>query len=139
MDVRSRIQYHMDKRQWSVYRLAKESGLSSKTLYNMFHRESEPEFATLELICQAFGLSLAQFFAEGDIVEVTPRINNMIQLWKTLTPQQQDAIETTCSCSANNKNDQRTQMEYDGLFSCKNIFSPGSISLLLETKKLRGT
>ena len=95
MDVRSRILSHMEQRQWSVYRLAQESDMSSKTLYNMFKRQSDPEIATLEVICKAFGITLSQFFADQEIVEVTPTLKAAIDDWQELSPTQQAIIEAT--------------------------------------------
>lgn len=95
MDVRSRIMRFMDQRQWTVYRLAKECDMSSKTLYNMFNRQSDPEIATLEIICRAFDISLAQFFADNEIIEVTPGMKERLTLWDELSPKQQAIIEAT--------------------------------------------
>jgi len=95
MDVRSRILSYLEQRQWSIYRLAKECDMSSKTLYNMFTRKSDPELATLEVICGALGISLSQFFAENEIIEVTPGLKERIALWNELSPKQQEIIEAT--------------------------------------------
>ncbi|MCR4601771.1 MAG: helix-turn-helix transcriptional regulator [Clostridia bacterium] len=54
----------MKERGWSIYRLAKETGLSQSTLAHIFRKDSVPTVATLEVICRSFGLSLSQFFAE---------------------------------------------------------------------------
>ena len=64
MDARMRIRELMGERQWSEYRLALASGLSQSTISNIFKRNTVPSVATLEAICAAFGISLAQFFAE---------------------------------------------------------------------------
>jgi len=85
----------MEQRQWSVYRLAQECDMSSKTLYNMFKRQSDPEIATLEVICKAFGITLSQFFADQEIVEVTPTLKAAIDDWQELSPTQQAIIEAT--------------------------------------------
>ena len=74
MDTHSRLRQLMAERGWTAYRLAKESGLSESTLANIFKRNTVPSISTLESVCSAFGISLAQFFAEGDIVELTPEI-----------------------------------------------------------------
>ena len=72
MDTHSRLRQLMAERGWTAYRLAKESGLSESTLANIFKRNTVPSISTLESVCSAFGISLAQFFAEGDIVELPP-------------------------------------------------------------------
>ena len=55
-DVISRIESLMDERKWTAYRLAKETGLSSSTITNMFRRNTVPSIPTLETICEAFGM-----------------------------------------------------------------------------------
>ena len=68
MDVLGRIEQLMEQRGWSVYRLCKESGLAQSTLSHVFRKDSEPTISTLETICKAFGLTLGEFFAEGEFV-----------------------------------------------------------------------
>ena len=62
MDVLERLRHLMDERGWTVYRVARESGLSEKTVYNIYSRNTMPSIPTLEAICNAFGITLAQFF-----------------------------------------------------------------------------
>jgi hypothetical protein len=51
-----------------------------------------PSVATLEMICKGFGITLAQFFAEGNMVELTEEQRRMFKAWRTLSPEQKDAI-----------------------------------------------
>ena len=46
---------------------------------------------TLESICKGFGITLSQFFAEGEMVELTPELQEVFENWRTLTPEQKDA------------------------------------------------
>lgn len=50
MDVSERIEQLMHQRNWSVYRLGKESGLAQSTLSHVFRKDSEPTLSTLETI-----------------------------------------------------------------------------------------
>ena len=77
MDTHSRLRQLMAERGWTAYRLAKESGLSESTLANIFKRNTVPSIATLEAVCSAFGISLAQFFAESEMVELTPELKEL--------------------------------------------------------------
>lgn len=65
MDAQKRIRQLMEERGWTDYRLAKEANLSHSTVTNMFNRNNAPTPPTLEAVCKAFGITLAQFFAEG--------------------------------------------------------------------------
>ena len=91
MDTHSRLRQLMAERGWKAYRLAKESGLSESTLANIFKRNTVPSISTLESVCSAFGISLAQFFAEGDIVELTPELKELFNNWVALAPEQKQA------------------------------------------------
>lgn len=85
MDTRARIRKLMEERNWTEYRLSIASGLSQSTVANIFNRNTTPSVATLESICQAFGVTLAQFFADGDMVELSPEQREMFAAWSTLT------------------------------------------------------
>lgn len=91
MDTHSRLRQLMAERGWTAYRLAKESGLSESTLANIFKRNTVPSIGTLESVCSAFGISLAQFFAEGEMVELTPELKELFDNWVSLTPEQKQA------------------------------------------------
>ena len=92
MDVNERIRVLMNERGWTPYRLAKESGLSDGTVGNIFRRNTVPSMATLEAICCGLKISLAQFFAEEDIVELTPDLKELFDDWVNLTAEQKDAV-----------------------------------------------
>ena len=91
MDTHSRLRQLMAERGWTAYRLAKESGLSESTLANIFKRNTVPSIATLEAVCSAFGISLAQFFAGSEMVELTPELKELFDNWVSLTPEQKQA------------------------------------------------
>lgn len=88
MDTLERLRQLMERQGWTEYRLAKESGLSISTIANIYRRNALPSIPTLEAICRAFGLTLSQFFAEGELVELSPELNELFDQWKTLTQEQ---------------------------------------------------
>ena len=81
----------MKEREWTEYRLSKECGLSESTLANIFRRNTVPSITTLETICDAFGITLSQFFAEGEMVELTPELKTLFDNWVSLTADQKEA------------------------------------------------
>ena len=92
MDAKERIKKLMQERNWTEYRLAIASGLSQSTIANIFNRNTTPSVVTLEAICQGFGITLAQFFAEGDMIELTEEQKEMFNAWSTLTKEQKDVL-----------------------------------------------
>ena len=102
MDTHSRLRQLMTERGWTAYRLAKESGLSESTLANIFKRNTVPSISTLEAVCAAFGISLAQFFADQDMVELTPELKELFENWVSLNPElKQAALQIIRSMNAN--------------------------------------
>ena len=94
VDVNQRIKDLLAERGWTPYRLAKESGLSDATVGNIFRRNTQPSISTLEAICSGFGISIAQFFAEGEMVEMTPDLKELFNDWVNLTLTQKQAVKT---------------------------------------------
>lgn len=88
LDANARIRQLMNERNWTEYKLAKEAKLSQSTIANLFNRNTVPTIATLEAICAGFGITLAQFFAEGDMVELTGEQQEMFNRWVCLTNEQ---------------------------------------------------
>lgn len=102
MDVLTRLRGLLDDRGWTEYRLAKECGLSESTIANIYKRNSVPSIPTLETICRGFGITLSQFFAEYDMVELNPEVQELLDSWVSLTPEQKNIVLTTMK-AFNNK------------------------------------
>ena len=89
IDVIKKIVHLLKERGWSDYRLSAESGLSTSTIANMRRRNTVPSISTLETICQAFGITLSQFFQEeNNLVELTSEQKEFFDNWVTLTASQ---------------------------------------------------
>ena len=91
MDTNKRLRRLLEERGWTEYRLAKECGLSQSTIANIYRRNTVPSIATLEVICNGFGITLSQFFADSAMVELTPDLKDIFDSWVNLTPDQKAA------------------------------------------------
>ena len=91
MDTHERLRQLLNERGWTEYRLAKNCGLSESTIANIYRRNTVPSLATLEAICKGFGITMAQFFAEGEMVEISPELKELLENWVNLTPEQKKA------------------------------------------------
>lgn len=100
MDVHERLMQLLKERGWTEYRLAKECGLSDSTIHNIYKRNTSPSIPTLEIICRGFGITLSQFFAEDEMVEMTPELKTLFDGWRPLTPQQKEAVLTVVQAFA---------------------------------------
>ncbi|MDY6314929.1 MAG: helix-turn-helix transcriptional regulator [Clostridia bacterium] len=95
MDISKRLDAVLKKYGWTRYRLSKESKIPETTLSNIFHRGTVPTITTLESICQTIGISLAEFFADDDRIELTPELKEFYQDWMFLTPEKRQHIIQT--------------------------------------------
>ena len=93
MDAKSRIQELMQERNWTEYRLAIASGLSQSTIANIFNRNTTPSISTIESICKGLGITLAQFFTEGNLVELTDEQKQMFDSWALLSIEQKRVLQ----------------------------------------------
>lgn len=92
MNVLHRLIELQNQRGWSDYRIAKEAGLSPNTVSNIYRRNNTPSLTTLEALCNAFGITMSQFFAEDEMVELSPELKNLFEKWAVLTNSQKAAI-----------------------------------------------
>ena len=92
MDVLHRLVELQNQRGWSDYRIAKEAGLSPNTVSNIYRRNNTPSLTTLEALCKAFGITMSQFFAEDEMVELSPELRNLFEKWTALSDEQKNAI-----------------------------------------------
>ena len=95
MNVLEKVKRLQEERGWSTYKLAYEAGLTQSTLSNMFARGTCPTVDTLEKICEAFGISLAEFF-EGDEgkTHVTKEELELLNKYRALTDKEKDAVKS---------------------------------------------
>lgn len=91
MDILARLNQLLQERGWTEYKLSKECGLAQSTIGNIFRRNTTPSIATLETICTGFGITMSQFFADADMVELTSDMKELFDCWVCLTPSQKTA------------------------------------------------
>lgn len=93
MDVNEKLRKMLKERGLTTYKMAELSGLSHTTLANVFKRNTVPSINTLRAICNGFGITLSQFFAEEEMVEMTPELKDLFNGWLTLNPTQKEAVQ----------------------------------------------
>ena len=98
MDINKKILALCHARGWSLYVLAEQSGLTQSTLQSAFQRNTPPKIETLSAICDAFGITLAQFFLEDEQMEVlTEEEKALLASYRLLSPEKQKALRTFLS------------------------------------------
>lgn len=84
MDAKARLRFLMDERGWTIYKLAKESGVAWTTIRNMFARNTDPSLVTLESLCKGMGITLIQFFDENNSLGLSEEQMHLLQEWSRL-------------------------------------------------------
>lgn len=79
-------------RGWSFYRLSQETGLSQQTFTKWMNGQTIPTIPALQLVCKAFGITLAEFLAEDEIIVATPENKSLLDNWQLLTKTQKQSI-----------------------------------------------
>lgn len=88
-----KIRQLQNERNWTDYRLAQEANISQSSLATLFSRQTPPKLEMLQSICNAFGLTLSQFFLENENIEIlSDTEKKMLQVFRKLSPKQQIAL-----------------------------------------------
>lgn len=107
-DVVRRINELCKARSWTYYRLAKESGIPYSTLNTMLRKTYVPTVPSLMRLCDGFGITLAQFFDEGDeTATLTKKQKECLAQWDHLDDHSQElALAYMSGLAARQKPDQ---------------------------------
>ena len=93
MTVLERIKALQKERGWTNYQLVQEAAMTQSTLTNMYARKTLPSVTTLIAICDAFEITLSQFFDEN---ETTPILSSeemsIVQKYRQLSKKNKNVI-----------------------------------------------
>ena len=93
MNINKRIMDMCFERGWTLYTLSLEAGITQSTLQSMMNRGNAPKIETLQAICEAFGITLAQFFLEDEQIEVlSADEKELVESFRRLPPEKQQAL-----------------------------------------------
>lgn len=82
MDIGKRITFYRTRKNYTVNKLANLSGISQSYLRDVELGNKNPTVETLSYVCDALGISLADFFAEetSHRIEEEPLLAKIYQL-----------------------------------------------------------
>ncbi|ODA41614.1 helix-turn-helix transcriptional regulator [Desulfosporosinus sp. BG] len=92
MNYGQRIKYFRTTVGISANALAKKIRLDPTTIYKIEANDSKPSLGSLESICAALDISLAEFFTEEEQV-LGPEIQRLLGTVKKLSPEQIDYLQ----------------------------------------------
>ena len=89
-----RMQYNM-----SIRSLAKKSGVSYSTLFDIINGNKIPSIYTLDCICSALGVSLSDFFDfDDEVIRLRGKENILIKIYREVSPMSQDTLIKVAKC-----------------------------------------
>ena len=100
IDVLKRINDLRAARGWTIYKLAEESMVAQSTMSNMFTRKTLPSLFTLNQICDAFGITMSEFFTDG--VEISEE-TKLLSVFRELDEKDRKTILSLAEVLRKNK------------------------------------
>lgn len=77
------------------YQLSLRSGISQSALSDIVKKKNVPTLISVERICTAFGITLAQFFAQEEAIpDLSEEQKKLLQLWHGLTLEEKKIVTT---------------------------------------------
>jgi transcriptional regulator with XRE-family HTH domain len=93
LDILEKIKKLQKEKGLNNAQLAKKAGLPPTTLQGLYTRNNQPTFPTLQAICSAFGITVAQFFADSNVPpDLTPEQIRLLEQWNALNDEQKEAL-----------------------------------------------
>ena len=68
IDILDRITKQRLSRNWTEYQLSQKSGIPQSTISSWYRKNMIPSVPSLEKVCNAFGITLSQFFPRRMII-----------------------------------------------------------------------
>ncbi len=95
MDIRQKINRMRIERGWSLAQLAHKICISETSVYNWYNENDYmPTVRVLEDVCQVFGITMSELFADADVDKLTANQIRMLDLFDKLNEKKQQAILT---------------------------------------------
>ena len=82
----------------SQYELAKRAGMTQSSVSTLLNKGNVPRITNTEKVCQGFGITLAQFFAEDEeYPDLSEEQLKVLNTWQKLSVKEKAAIEKIVS------------------------------------------
>ena len=94
MDILEKITKLRLEKGWTEYELAERAEMTQSTISSWYRKNLIPSIPSLEHICDAFGITLSQFFLENDCYsdKLTKEQVEILKRWSRLTKDQRKKL-----------------------------------------------
>lgn len=94
-DILAEITRLREVRGWTEYELSQRSGIPQSTISAWTKKHYLPSVMSLDKVCTAFGITLAELFAEDDDKNaLSSQQKELLDSWNELSFEQKEAILT---------------------------------------------
>ena len=93
-EIIAKIERLRKERGWSTYRLAENACIAHSTIFNMNTRRTLPSITTLSCLCDAFGITMADFFSDGEGEVLTQEEKQLVENYRKLSYKNKTAVRT---------------------------------------------
>lgn len=91
MDIREKIDKLRKERGWSKCKLARMAGITPASIYSWYNGDDHtPNRDSIEGICIAFGISVAEFYADIDMDNLTEKEIRLLELFRKMPEKEQN-------------------------------------------------
>ena len=105
MTVQERILELLEKKGWTKYKLAQETGLYQTTVYDWFNDKGfTPDRKSLELICAAMNISLIEFYSGIDEGELNGEQTYLLHLFAKVPESKKQLVYDLLRSLSDDKN-----------------------------------
>ncbi len=92
IDIIERIQELMDKKGWSYYELAAQTGISTNSVYDWFKKGAMPSMGNIVKVCNAMEISLERFFCGDSGYQMSEEEQTIMNEWFGLSEFEKQTI-----------------------------------------------
>ena len=93
MNVLDKIRKLQWERGWTDYKLSQIADISQSSFASLFTRNTPPKLDMLQRICDAFGITLSQFFLENEETDIlTDSEKKLLTSFRKLSSEKKQAL-----------------------------------------------
>ncbi|MBE5925467.1 MAG: helix-turn-helix transcriptional regulator [Lachnospiraceae bacterium] len=94
IDILKRINQLRVERGWSEYQLSVKADITQSTISSWYRKNMLPSIPSIQKICNAFDITMSQFFIEDSdmTTTITPQQKRLLAYSAKLEPEQMDAL-----------------------------------------------
>ena len=90
--IMNQIDYYRKKKGWSKYELTNQTSLSSGTIYEWYNNHSVPSLKNIQTLCEAFEISLSEFFSTTKEEEIGAYEDQLFKLCARMNEAQRQSL-----------------------------------------------